>query len=172
MKALPESPDEYFQKFTTRPVEIKPFNPYSREVAEDYLSKLKRMLSRFRVDMEHKGSTRFGIAGKGEIEIGVYPAERDWGEVLKELASHLGEPGEVEENYARFNDLFREHEIEIILLKGYDAQVDRKLTEYLICRPEVLRDYEDLKRKWAFSKREYQRQKDRFFRGVVRAIPD
>lgn len=38
--------------------------------------------------------------------------------------------------------------------------------------PKILREYEKVKQQYAYSKREYQIQKDKFFRKVITMIPD
>jgi GrpB-like predicted nucleotidyltransferase (UPF0157 family) len=167
MKGWPDRLKEYFDKFSTNPVLIKPFDPRSREIAENYLEQLKTLLAGLNVELSHRGSTRFGIAGKGDIELGVFPSNEDWSRVLMRLESQYGQAGNVEENYARFNSEFAGYEVEIIVLMGYRAEIDRKLTEYLLQHPELLKEYEQLKSKYAFSRREYQIQKDKFFRRVV-----
>jgi GrpB-like predicted nucleotidyltransferase (UPF0157 family) len=172
MKGLPESPADYFDKFDTAPVSITPFDPRSTEIAAEYLVKLRDLFGGLDVELAHRGSTAFGIAGKGDVEVGVYPSDEAWGEVLERLEDFCGQAGNVEENYVRFNDAVDEYEIEIIVLRGYEARVDKRLTEYLMGHTELLGEYEKIKRRYAYSRREYQRAKDRFLRAVVEMIPD
>jgi GrpB-like predicted nucleotidyltransferase (UPF0157 family) len=167
MKGLPDRPKEYFDKFSTNPVPIKPFDPRSREIAENCLEQLKTLLAGLKVELLHRGSTRFGIAGKGDVELGVYPSNEDWSRVLMRLESRYGQAGNVEENYVRFNSMLAGCDVEIIVLMGYRAEVDQKLTGYLLQHPELLKEYERLKSRCAFSRREYQIQKDRFFRRII-----
>jgi GrpB-like predicted nucleotidyltransferase (UPF0157 family) len=172
MEDIPESPAGYFDKFDTDPVSIKPFDPRSRTIAAECLVKLRDLFTGLDTELSHRGSTAFGISGKGDVEIGVYPSEETWAEVLQRLEGVYGEAGNIEKNYVRFNDARGDYEIEIIVLRGYEAKVDKRLAEYLKEHPELLKDYEDVKKKYAYSKREYQRAKDRFLRSVVRMIPD
>jgi len=171
MKGLPKFPKKYFEKFNTKPVKINSFDPRSKKIATDYLKKLEKLLKGLDFKILHRGSTAFGIAGKGDIEIGVYPTNRDWDKVLKRLESHFGEAGNLEENYARFNDQVDGCEVEVILLRGYEAVVDQKMTQFLKNNPKLLDEYETLKKQFSFSKREYQIQKDKFLRKVIRMIP-
>ena len=127
-------------------------------------------MSKYKVKTLLRGSTAFGIAGKGEIEIGIYPREGDWREIINTLKSHFGQVDNLEENYARFNDKYKSFEIEIILLKGHDAVVDKKLTKYLKSSPKILKEYEKLKRKYSFSKREYMIQKNSFLKKIVHKL--
>jgi len=170
MKGLPDLPKEYFDKFSTVPVTIEPFDPRSRKIAGNCLEQLKALLAGLNVELSHRGSTRFEIAGKGDIELGVYPSDEDWSRTLKRLESCYGKAGNIEENYVRFNSTLDGYEIEIIVKRGYEVEVDRKLTAYLLEHPELLEEYEELKRRYAFSRREDQIQKGRFFRRVVAAI--
>lgn len=91
---------------------------------------------------------------------------------MERLERHCGRARNFEENYVRFNAAAGGYEIELIALRGHQAQVDRWLIQYLLEQPELSKEYEQLKRRYAFSRREYQRQEDKFFRRVVAAIPD
>ncbi len=95
MKRSPALPKEYFDKFSTAPVEIKPFDPRSRTVAETSMLKLREQLAGLDATILHGGSTRFGIAGKGDIEVRVYPVDNDWPAVLNKLEAHYGGAGKV-----------------------------------------------------------------------------
>ena len=170
--SLPPLDLAYFKKFNTSPVEIKAYNPVSKEIAQEYIELLITLLKDFEVKIIHRGSTAFKISGKGDIEIGVYPGEEDWDMIVEKLESYFGSPENTEVDYARFNTLKNGFEIEIILQKGESARVDIALTEYLMSHPKLLKRYENLKRSYSFSKREYQIQKDRFLRNIIDSIPD
>lgn len=172
MKPIFDPPPEYYEHFKTRPVAIKPFDERSVAVARTYIERLARILRGVEIEITHRGSTALGIAGKGDIEIGVYPADEDWPVVVKVLQSIYGPPGSLEANFARFNHEADGFEIEIILLRGDEAVVDRKLHAYLREHPELCREYEQVKRRSCYSRREYQRQKDVFLRKVVEMIPE
>lgn len=170
MKGLPEFPKEYFERFSTKPVLIKPFDPKSLNVAAEYKKKLDEVLRPFGLEAFHRGSTYFDIAGKGEIEFGIYPKEKYWYTVLVAIINYYKAIGNLESEYARFNDNLYGFEVEVILMTGHNAIVDQKLNEYLKSSPALLKEYEEVKRKSAFSKREYMIQKDRFLRDVVSRI--
>lgn len=172
MKGLPKFPKDYFERFSTSPVSIKPFDPKSKRIASEYIKKLEKLLCGLDIKLLHKGSTALGIAGKGEVEIGVYPSDKDWSKVLDGLKNHYGKIGNLRKNYARFNDVFNGFEIEVIVQKGREAEVDIKLTKFLKERPDLLKEFVKIKKKYAYSKREYQIQKDKFLRKVIRAIPE
>jgi GrpB-like predicted nucleotidyltransferase (UPF0157 family) len=172
MKALPLPPDEYYERYKTRPVVVKPFDPAATEVAHRYIRRLRQLLAGLHAGLALRGSTAWGIAGKGDIEIGVYPEGEEWKHVLRALEDSYGPPGNVEPDYARFNDSLGGFEIEIIVLRGYSAVLDHRLASFLAQRPDLLAEYEQVKRQYAFSRREYQRQKDCFFARVVAMMPD
>jgi hypothetical protein len=85
MKSLPESPPEYFNKFDTTPVSIRPFNPRSKVIADEYLEKLRDLFEGLDTELAHRGSTAFGIAGKGDIELGVYPKRITYGSTIQSM---------------------------------------------------------------------------------------
>lgn len=165
-------PDGYFEKFSTNPVPLKPFDPKSKLVAQEYIKLLSTLLKDYQLPILHRGSTAFGISGKGDIEIGVYPSGNSWLPVINIIKEKIGNPKNIENDYIRFNDEKAGFEIEIILLKGRSAKVDIALTSYLINHPEILERYEEIKKQYSYSKREYQIQKDKFLRRVVESIPD
>lgn len=164
-------PESYFDKYKDKKVKIKPFDPRTGLVAKKYIETLRGILGSLGDDVVHKGSTAMGIAGKGEIEIGVYPKVGDWDKVVRLLSDHYGKIENQEEDYARFNDVYDGIEIEIILMKGLSAEVDKKLTEYLVSNQQILKEYENLKYEYCYSKREYMIQKDKFFRKIINMIP-
>jgi GrpB-like predicted nucleotidyltransferase (UPF0157 family) len=89
------------------------------------------------------------------------------------LTKAYGTPNNIETDYMRFNQESPEkYEVEIILMKGREAKVDIALTEYLISHPELLKQYEELKKNSAHSKREYQIQKNNFLTSIIHQIPD
>lgn len=171
MRSLSDTPISYFNKFKDKPVHIKPFDPSLVIIAQKYIKKLKKILFAFNPQIVHRGSTAFGIAGKNEIELGVYPKPKDWQKIIDFPTEYFGQVNNIEKNYARFNDIYNDTEIEIILMKGYDATVDKKLFSYLVSHPDLLKKYEKLKYKYCYSKKDYMIQKDKFFRNVIKDIP-
>ncbi len=170
MRNLAQTPISYFDKFKDKPVHIKPFDPSLVLIAQKYIKKLKKILSSFNPQIVHRGSTTFGIAGKNEIELGIYPKPKDWQKIIDLLTGCYGQVNNLEKNYARFNDVYKDTEIEIILMKGYDAFLDKKLFSYLVSHPVLLKKYEKLKYKYCYSKKDYMIQKDKFFRNVIKDI--
>ncbi len=163
----------YFLKYKEKPVKLRPYDPQQEAVALRYLDEIRKLTSDFKPKLLVRGSTAFKILGKGDVEVGVYPLEKDWQKVAGILTKTYGAPGNIEPDYMRFNQESAEkYEVEIILLKGHEAKVDIALTKYLINHPELLKQYEEIKKSSAHSKREYQIQKNNFLTDVIRQIPD
>lgn len=172
MKGLNKFPDEYFLKYSEKPVRLKPYDSKQQVIADYYLAKLKEIFKGQDVKLLVRGSTAFKIMGKGEVEVGVYPKAEDWQKTKILLTKAFGEPENIEEGYIRFNDKHDDVEVEIIVLIGHEADVDVKLHKYLINHPETLKEYEEVKKKNCFSKREYQRQKNKFLSEVIERISE
>ncbi|OGM09520.1 hypothetical protein A2Z67_01595 [Candidatus Woesebacteria bacterium RBG_13_36_22] len=170
MALIRRFPPEHFLRYNEKPVKIKPFSKKQEIIAKKYIARVGEILKDFDLKIMIRGSTAFKISGKGDVEIGIYPNESDWKFVTELLRKNFGEPGNVEKDYARFNDCCDDIEIEIIILKGKEARQDILLHEYLIKHPKLLKEYERIKKKYAFSKREYQIQKNRFLSRVMEKI--
>lgn len=174
MKALNKFSNEYFLKYRETPVKLKEYNPRQELIANKYILILKKILKGIDATISVRGSTLFKIYGKGEVEVGVYANDNNWKQVVIKLTSEFGEPEIVENNYARFNSIYSvgDKEVEIIVLKGFEALVDMKLHEYLLSHPDLLAEYVDVKKKSFFSKREYQIQKNMFLNKIIELIPE
>lgn len=163
MKQLPKFPDRYWLKFSADPVELKPFDPKSKQIAQTYIKRLEKLTSSFEIqEIYHRGSTGLGISGKGDVEIGLILKEEYWFEVIVCLANQYEGLGNLDEDYCRFNDELDGFEIEIILMRGYTARLDKKIHEYLLAHPDLLKEYEEVKKEYRFSNREYNKNKDKF----------
>lgn len=57
-------------------------------------------------------------------------------------------------------------------MKGYEAKLDKEITKYLIENKKLLKEYGDIKKKYCYSKKQYQIQKNKFFQKVIRMIPE
>src|SRR6188508_3396538 len=123
MKQLSKYNEEYFNRFSTDPVKVIPFDPKVKKLAQEYMHIMDQVLSKWKIKSELIGSTALEIAGKGEIEIGLYLEDKNWDEVKTFLSKHLGGIGSDGSEYARFNDSHRGAEVEIILTKGHTSKV-------------------------------------------------
>jgi len=172
MKQLPLFPNRYWLKFETKPVIISDYDPRSTNIAKKYIQNISQILTDYPIDaIYHRGSTALQISGKGDIEIGIIPQADYWFDTIVFLSQHFRGLGNLDDDYCRFNDNIDGYDIEIILMKGYTAHLDQKLHEFLSSRPEFLREYEQVKQANAYSQREYNRQKDTFFRKIIALIP-
>lgn len=172
MKGFPEFSEEYFLQFSEKPVEILPFDQKTLEIADDYVRRIEDILSGLEVEVSVRGAVAFKISGKGDVEVGIYTAEGDWEEVIARLTDFFGEPKKMEAEYVRFNDRYEKFHIEISAMRGGTAKIDRTLYRFFYANPSYISEYEEVKKKYSYSKREYQRQKDKFFRGVFENIPE
>ena len=172
MQPLNKFDENYFLKYKEKPVVLKPYDPKAQVIAEELIKTIKSWLKGLDIDVMIKGSTAYQIIGKGDIEIGIYGNEGNWDKVKTILTSKYGEPDNLENDYFRFTRSYKDFEVEIVTLKGYEGKLDRAITSFLIQNSKLLRQYEEIKLKSAFSKREYQIQKNKFFTKVAEMIPE
>ena len=172
MHGLTKFDDSYFEKYRTTPVKIRPFSPKQTKVGHQVLVNLKQQLIDFEIDYAIRGSTAFEISGKGEVEVGVYPKPQDWQKVLAKLVEYYGPLEQSEADYARVNSEIDDTEIEIVIFKEHEAEVDKKLHRFMIDHPDLLKKYEQLKKDNCYSKRQYMIAKNNFLSDVVSSIPE
>jgi hypothetical protein len=168
MKALNKFPPEYFLKYKEKPVKIKPFNPKAKVIAEDLIKDLFDL----GVNASLIGSTAYGISGQGDVEVAVYPEKSQWKKILTTLEEKYGKPLQKENDFVQFGVKDNEFDLCVNVLKGYEAKVINKLTEYMLSRPDLILEYEKLKVKYSYSRREYQIQKNKFLTEVTINIPE
>lgn len=159
--------EKFFQKIPDVPVDIKPFEPETKQIAQRYKKLLDRLLARFGLTAQIRGSVGLEIAGKGEIDLRIFVPDKRWFDVTLHLINYYRRVENLEEEYIRFIDFYEECEIEIGLVCGQTALVEKKLFKYLKNHLDILKNYVEIKRKYAFSKREYARQKHKFFKSVI-----
>lgn len=172
MRGLTKFNDSYFLKYRTTPVIIRPFSQKQTRIAKKLISQLKNQLKDYKIKYLIRGSTAFKIAGKGEVEVGVYPRPSDWRSVLDKLVAFYGPLENQEDHYARVNSMIENIEVEIIVLKEHEADVDIRLHHYLLNHLDLLREYEQLKRDNCYSKRQYMIAKNKFLSDMISQIPD
>jgi len=172
MRGLNKFNDNYFLKYRTTPVTIRPFSSKQTRIAHKLINQLKDQLKDFKIKYLVRGSTAFKIAGKGEVEVGIYPRPDDWQAVLQRLVDIYDPLENQEEHYARVNSTIENVEVEIIILKEHEADIDINLHRYLLSHPELLQEYEQIKRDNCFSKRQYMIAKNKFLSDVIDLIPD
>jgi GrpB-like predicted nucleotidyltransferase (UPF0157 family) len=163
-------PDAYFEKFTTAPVVMLPFDPENKRAAKAYGERLNTVLAPFSARAELFGSTELEIAGKGEWEFAILLDDEHWFAVLARLINHFGTIYSLEEDFALFPDKQGETEIEVIAMRGEAAMRNRAIMQYLGSHPEACAAYEAGKVAHAHSKREYVRWKFQFLGDIVEGL--
>jgi hypothetical protein len=151
----------------TLPIEIKPFDPLSKQKAEIYSRQLNQLLAPFGAVAELFGSMELGIATKGEIEFAIYLIDEQWFQVLVCLVNHFGNIHTLMDDFAVFTDVTEGIDVEVIPMRNESAQRNRALMNYWRANPAALQDYEQGKLEHAFSKREYYRWKDDYIASIV-----
>lgn len=166
-------PRSYFLKYSNKPVKIKPFSKKSKKIAKEYLRKINRVLKETKTKAIPIGATALEISGKGDLDFGLYINEEKWDEVLKCLINHFKGIGNLNsKGFARFNGYYKGYEVEIVVKRGESAERDKRLLSYIKSHPNLIKDYEEEKKKYAYSEREYMIKKDKFLRKVMAMILD
>lgn len=168
MKAW-KQPSEYYLRYKETPVKQYPYDPETGMVAGKVILQLKEIVGE---DLEiiHMGSSALKIAGKNDVE--VYIFSKNWNEDAEKLTKKYGKPGHVEDEFIRFNHVVDNLEVEIIMVRGYVGKLNKAVHKYFLEHPEAGREYEKIKLKYAHSRREYQRHKDKFFEKIVESLPE
>lgn len=167
----PISLDEsIFEKMSTKPVVLKPFDPRTKAAALALMVILDEQVATWGIRSVLHGSTALELEGKGEIEVSLYLDDETWEPVKSHLFALYGQPYSQEENFVNINTEYRSIDVEIILLRGHDAEVNRALMDYLHSHPDACAEYVRIKRQYAFSRQEYYRQKHRFFCGIIEQL--
>ena len=96
-------PEEY-EKFSTRPVPIRPFDPDSKRAALAYGARLNERLASTGVAAELHGSLALELAGKGEWEFALYPSPDQWYPTRTLLVNHFRGVYLMSEELVMFND--------------------------------------------------------------------
>lgn len=150
-----EYPKEYFDKFSTHPVEIKPLDPASKQRSYRYLEILNEILSPFEASAELFGSVELEIDGKGEWEFSILLTDRQWYPVLAHLINHFKSIYTLLDDFAVFEDFWDQTQIEEIPMRGEAAQRNEAIMDFWRNNPAALKAYEQAKYQYATSKREY-----------------
>ncbi len=163
-------PEDY-DKFSTRPVPIRPFDPDSKRAALAYGVRLDERLASTGVAAELHGSLALGLAGKGEWEFALYPASDRWYPTLTLLINHFrGGVYYMSEELVTFNDLCDGHNVEVIAMRGDAAAWNRAIMRYWREHPDARADYEAQKYRHCHSRREYYRWKDNYIADILEAL--
>ena len=162
-------PEDY-DKFSTRPVPIRPFDPDSKRAALAYGARLNERLAATGVAAELHGSLALGLAGKGEWEFALYPSPDRWYPTLTLLVNHLPAVYMMSEELVTLNDVCDGHHIEVIAMRGNAAACNRAIMRHWREHPDARADYEAQKYQHCHSKREYYRWKDGYIADILEAL--
>jgi GrpB-like predicted nucleotidyltransferase (UPF0157 family) len=154
-----------FLRFKETPVKCEPFDPRALELYEIYRARVRDWLGPDAY-IELRGSTALGLPGKGELDISVIAADvAEFRRIREKLLAVFGTAGSDEPEFVRFDDALEGREIELMIkLAGSEGErLEQGVLERLRSDPRARERYVELKQRYAYSKREYYRQKERFF---------
>lgn len=163
-------PREYFNKFSDKPVKIKPFDPESKQQALHYLARLNDLLVPFGLTAELFGSVELEVAGKGEWEFAIYPGDQQWYPLLIHLINHFGAIYTLSDDFALFEDSYNGTSIEIIPMRGETAERNHAIMNFWRNNPVALKAYEQGKYQYAHAKRDYYWWKENLIADILEAL--
>jgi hypothetical protein len=163
-------PREHFNKFSDKPVEIKPFDPASKRQALQYLASLNDLLAPLGVSAELFGSVELEIAGKGEWEFAIYLTDQQWYPVLIHLINHFGSIYALSDDFVLFEDNHDGTPIEVIPMRGETAERNQAVMTFWRNHPAALKNYEQEKYRYAHSKRDYYWWKQNFIADILESL--
>jgi hypothetical protein len=163
-------PIESINRLPEKPIDIKPFDPVSKQKAGLYCEQLNQLLAPFRASAELFGSVELEIATKGEWEYAIYLTDEQWFPVLVFLINHFGAIHTLMDDFAVFIDMSEDVDIEVIPMRNEAAQRNQAIMHFWRSNPDALKEYERGKLQHAFSKREYYRWKDEYIANIVESL--
>ncbi len=163
-------PKEEIDRLPNRPIDIKPFDPLSKQQAGIYAVQLNQLLAPLGASAELFGSVELEIATKGEWEFAIYLTDEQWFPVLECLINHFRSIHALVDDFAVFTDQFEGTQIEIIPMRDDAARRNQAIMDYWRSNPAALQEYEQGKIQHAFSKREYYRWKDEYIARIVEKL--
>jgi hypothetical protein len=172
MRGLKSFPKIYFLKYNDKPVVIKAYDPKVKDVVIKYLKNIEPILDKYHLKPVLRGSSFFQIPGKGDIELGIHLNSNLWFQVIIEFINYFHGIENIDRDIAIFNEEFFGDDIEVVLMKGRTSKIDIALHKYLKLNKSLLIQYTELKYRFCTSKRTYQYQKDKFFRKIIKSIPE
>lgn len=163
-------PEVFFDRFSEKPVDVRPFDPRSKQRALVYREELDQVLAPHGVSAELFGSTDLEIATKGEWEFGVWLNDENWFPVLITLINHFRSIYTLSDDFALFAASCEDTEVEIIPMRRERAALNRAFMAYMRGHPEACKAYAQGKLDHAYSGRAYMRWKDDFIAGILETV--
>lgn len=171
MKPLNKFPKEFFNKYSDKPVKLLPFNQDMQDLANKYIAQISKLLSGLDFEINTIGSVAYKIS-TSDVEIAVYVSNNIRENVLKILENNFGKPTQNEKEFARFEILNEKYEFDVHIYSGYEGEVSKKLTKFMLDNPRLIDEYKTNKEKYSFSRKEYQLNKNFFLNKIIENIPE
>ncbi len=171
MKPLNKFPKEFFDKYEEKPVKLIPYSDEMRVLADKYLQELETLLGGQEAELGLIGSVAYKIPAS-DVEIAVYATDKNWVEILDILKNKFGNPVNLDNEFARFKIRSEVYKFSIHVYCGYEGEVVKKMTGFMISNPGLIEDYKNLKEKYCYSQKEHQYQKNAFLEKVIEQIPE
>ncbi len=162
-------PEDY-EKFSTRPVPIRPFDLDSKRAAIAYGARLDERLASTGVAAELHGSLALELAGKGEWEFTLYPSPDRWYPALTLLVNHFRGVYSMSEELVMFNDVCDGHHVEVIVMRGNTAACNQAIMRHWREQLDARADYEAQKYRHCHSRRDYYRWKDNYIADILESL--
>jgi GrpB-like predicted nucleotidyltransferase (UPF0157 family) len=171
MKPLHKFSKEFFDKYKDKPVKLNPYDPKMLILANRYVDLLSEILKKQNVTVSIIGSVAYEIPTT-DVEVAVYVNDGNRNVILQTLKDKFGESSQSEKEFARFEIQNEEYEFDIHVYSGYEAEVSKRMTKFMLDNPRLIDEYAAIKNKYCFSRKEYQHQKDIFLNKVIEEIPE
>lgn len=167
---LTEEQEKWIDHLSDEKIKIIPYNPKTAVVFDKIKKEIQKVLGNVKVF--HRGSTSLKISGQKEIDVYLPVNSKDFNGYLEKLTTGcFGRAGTVYPlSRARFVKYIDEIKIEIFLIneKSVDWKNGLKFEGYLKKHPDILNEYENLKKSCnGFSCREYYRKKLNFIDEIL-----
>jgi hypothetical protein len=171
MKPLHKFSKEFFDKYDNEPVKLLPFELPMQNLADKYIDITSKLLAGSDVKICKIGSVAYKIPAS-DVEIAVYTTSQEQEAVTDILQKHFGEPVQRESEFSRFKIRNENYKMGVHVYSGYEAEVSKRMTKFMLDNPRLIDEYADIKKKYCFSRKEYQYQKDLFLNKVTEEIPE
>jgi hypothetical protein len=172
MKNTQKKSLEYFKRFDENPIDLKPYDPSLTPIAVELIDMLVARLINIPVEILHIGASAYEISGKGGIEIAILSRDEDWEKIKKRLFPLYGKPKFELTERVGYNTQFKWKAVEILLMRGDTAKLNKAVHTALKGDTSKLQEYEAIKEESKHSNREYHIAKNKFFENIIEALPE
>ena len=150
-------------------VKIVPFDPNVLNIADEVINKINNAIPKARII--YLGSSKLGIAGENDIDLGVLVGDQFENSVL--IIKHLfGDTTKIEpeKKMARWEFIYKDFLIDIYLTSSLTPEIQMQMNTQILLEsnPNLKNEYEQLKIKSdGLSQREYTKKKLEFFNKIL-----